>query len=66
MTERLYHLYARHYSGDLIRLTGYPMTHRECEINKSKFNPPTLNTILFVEAPENTEAPKFIKDPAEK
>ena len=40
--ERLYHLYIGN-----VRVTGYPMPHAQCVINKSKFSNP--NRIIFVE-----------------
>lgn len=40
MTARLYHLVAiNEKTNKKTYLTGYPMTHEECCIMKSKFNP---------------------------
>ena len=49
---KLFHLYVRGVGklrDQIFRLTGYPMTHDECRVMKSKFNPGTQSRILFVE-----------------
>lgn len=48
---RLYHLEVRLDSGKTRRLTDYPMTHRECEVMKSKFSDWSQARIAFVEEP---------------
>jgi len=58
--ERLYHLDVRKVrvlpggkyveAEGYVRITSYPMTHRECETMKSKHNPEVQSRMLFVEA----------------
>lgn len=58
--ERLYHLDVRKVrvlpggryveTDGYVRVTSYPMTHRECAIMKSKFAQETQARMLFVEA----------------
>lgn len=53
MTERLYHLVAKNNKTDAkVYLTGYPMTHEECRIMKSKLSYHPARRIEFEECKE--------------
>jgi hypothetical protein len=58
MKHRLYHLWIRKTSGITKRLTGYPMTHAECCVMKSKFSTSDQARIYFEEANENPTNPQ--------
>lgn len=56
---RLYHLSVRKKDGTHKRLTGYAMTHGECETMKSKFTDEVQSRIIFEDAGSCTHAAGF-------